>query len=532
MAGIKIVNLPALGRNLASTDLFELSLAGGTGSRKITGQEIINAIPSGLTVGTTTIANGAVGKLLFETTGNVLGETSLFNIDPSNGYLGVGTTTPYFPIDLKFNTLGFYSGPTYYAYLGLNNGSFYLTSYSDFVFGTSVVGNPLTIKQNGNVLINTGTDAGYKLDVNGTARVSGDLRISANIYISRSYAIETGAAFPSYSFNGNSGSGMFQAAANIIGFSTANTERMRIDATGNVGIGTTSPSYKLDVNGETRIQGTNLLFNAGAQIGIFHNSTYAGSSFSIIEQLSSQNIGGLIINSGSGESRFGSFRSGGGYFTTFYVNNAELIRLSTSNNVLIGTTTDAGYKLDVNGTARVKGTGTTSATTSLRVENSAGVNQFSVLDGDGICVNSNGDNAAINIQNGGNTRFTIRQNNAILSFRGEATSIGGFNFSNAILNNDPRNSSSLFTINTPTITLTSGTNTYRALTLNYTINTSGGTNEITGLRISPTLTNTTGTTHYAIYSTAGRVRLEGLPTSPAGLSAGDLYNNLGVLMIV
>jgi hypothetical protein len=203
-----------------------------------------------------------------------------------------------------------------------------------------------------------------------------------------------------------------------------------------------------------------------------------------------------------------------------------------TGNVLINTTTDAGFRLDVNGTARVKGTGTTSATTSLRVENSAGINQFSVLDGDGICINSNSDNAAINIQNGGSTRFTIRQNNAILSFRGEATSIGGFNFSNAILNNDPRNSSSLFTINTPTITLTSGTNTYRALTLNYTINTSGGTNEITGLRISPTLTNTTGTTHYAIYSTAGRVRFEGLPTSSAGLNAGEIWNDGGTIRIV
>jgi hypothetical protein len=36
----KIIDLPAVGRNMIGTDLFELSLVGGTGSKKITGAEI------------------------------------------------------------------------------------------------------------------------------------------------------------------------------------------------------------------------------------------------------------------------------------------------------------------------------------------------------------------------------------------------------------------------------------------------------------------------------------------------------------
>jgi hypothetical protein len=41
--------------------------------------------------------------------------------------------------------------------------------------------------------------------------------------------------------------GMFFPAADTIAFSTAGTEDMRIDSSGNVGIGTTSPGYKLDL---------------------------------------------------------------------------------------------------------------------------------------------------------------------------------------------------------------------------------------------------------------------------------------------
>jgi hypothetical protein len=53
-----------------------------------------------------------------------------------------------------------------------------------------------------------------------------------------------------------------------------------------------------------------------------------------------------------------------------WIGNSSTTSTWLAGNVLIGTTTDAGYKLDVNGTARVKGTGTTSATTAFLVQNS------------------------------------------------------------------------------------------------------------------------------------------------------------------
>jgi len=57
------------------------------------------------------------------------------------------------------------------------------------------------------------------------------------------------AALPAHTFSGETDMGMWRAGTDLLAFSTAATERMRIDATGNVGIGTTGPISKLEVQG-------------------------------------------------------------------------------------------------------------------------------------------------------------------------------------------------------------------------------------------------------------------------------------------
>jgi hypothetical protein len=166
----------------------------------------------------------------------------------------------------------------------------------------------------------------------------------------------------------------------------------------------------------------------------------------------------------------------------------------------------------VNGTARVTGVGATNATTAFTVRNSSGTNIFTAQDESGISLNSFTDSAGINFQNANSTRFQIRQGNATLNFSGTATSNGGFNFTNNVLNSDGRNKASLVSINAPTISFSSGTNNYRGINLDYTVHTSGGTNTVVGLRINPTLNSLTGTTHYAIQTTMGGVLINS--TSP------------------
>lgn len=80
-------------------------------------------------------------------------------------------------------------------------------------------------------------------------------------------------AAPGLSFASDPDTGIYRPGANLLAVVTAGAERARVDASGNVGIGTTSPGAKLDVNGGTlgSISGNELLtgrqvFGVGANV--------------------------------------------------------------------------------------------------------------------------------------------------------------------------------------------------------------------------------------------------------------------------
>ncbi|TSC57238.1 MAG: TonB-dependent receptor, partial [Candidatus Peregrinibacteria bacterium Greene0416_19] len=81
-----------------------------------------------------------------------------------------------------------------------------------------------------------------KLEVVGT--VSGSV-LSAGI---------GSAAAPGITFNNDSDTGLYWISANTLGFSTGGAERVRIDGSGNVGVGLASPSVRLHSSGSTIVQ--------------------------------------------------------------------------------------------------------------------------------------------------------------------------------------------------------------------------------------------------------------------------------------
>ena len=58
------------------------------------------------------------------------------------------------------------------------------------------------------------------------------------------------AAAPAFTFSADTNTGMYSGGTDILRFSTAGADRLTILANGNVGIGTTSPTQKLEVNGD------------------------------------------------------------------------------------------------------------------------------------------------------------------------------------------------------------------------------------------------------------------------------------------
>lgn len=178
---------------------------------------------------------------------------------------------------------------------------------------------PFIIDADGNVGLGTAAPA-QKLDVfNGVIRVGGSVQgqllgySSTNVYtMDLGVAVGTGAAGDVGFYNRTAGNAVF---------GTSNTERMRIDSSGNVGIGTNAPGYLLDVrsasNTTAHIMGT----TSGVRVGASADTPVAGAGY------------------------VGTYSN---HPAVFGANNAERFRISTSGNVGIGTSSP-GSLLTVNG---------------------------------------------------------------------------------------------------------------------------------------------------------------------------------------
>ena len=349
------------GSNLASTDLLEISelVSGSYVTKSITGQEIIDSIPvppSGITIGTTAITSGTVGRVLFEGTGNVVQESANLFFDVATSFFGVGTSTTAANTRMVINesftaqssiglrikgngsstniwkgrlvaggdTVAFLMGEyKSMAWLGGHNAA--LNAWAplyinpdggeDLYLGSrtlNVVTPIMTLRNaTGNVLINTTTDAGYKLDVNGTARVV--TKVVTPILEGAS----SGRVDLKYGF------GTSTPSSNILSVGYGGEPAILI------GSGTTQNSSMIQMNSTTqgflppRMTTTqkNAIATPSSGLELFDLTTLTPS----------------IYNG---------------------TNWQDVLVPNSNGNVLINTTTDAGFKLDVNGTARVVGQAT------------------------------------------------------------------------------------------------------------------------------------------------------------------------------
>ena len=133
-----------------------------------------------------------------------------------------------------------------YAFAGSPNTGLYSPGTSSLALSANGAA-AMTIQSNGFIGIGTPTP-NFPLDVTGDLHSSNFY--TGDAFITHTFGQATSATSPAFAFVYGGGTGMFQpsAGSNILGFTTNGNERLRIDATGNVAIGATSPLAILDVN--------------------------------------------------------------------------------------------------------------------------------------------------------------------------------------------------------------------------------------------------------------------------------------------
>lgn len=156
-----------------------------------------------------------------------------------------------------------------------------------------------------------------------------------------------------WSLNSNAVLQLGQSAntGGIIQFLSEGSEKARLAANGNLGIGTTTPAYKLDVAGGARVIGAPLLLgnNFAGEGGKLQFLNSDGTTVGWNIDIPSTNDALRIFSSANNcIMQIGQRGAGTGGNIQFFTEATEKVRLAANGNLGIGTTTPAA-KLEISG---------------------------------------------------------------------------------------------------------------------------------------------------------------------------------------
>jgi len=207
-------------------------------------------------------------------TGNITASNISASGTSSFGYVGIGTNAPIYKLDLQntsstarlgnaivgawpvnntfalfgHNNLDHATSATNYALIQWNDGTTYLNASSGKPINFRIANaDKMILDANGNVGIGT-TSPGALLAVNGDSFFASKITIKG----SAAGSLGNSSGLQLYQDTSTDTSYLYNFYAGAMVFGTNNVERMRILSGGNVGIGTTSPAFLLDVSGSSR----------------------------------------------------------------------------------------------------------------------------------------------------------------------------------------------------------------------------------------------------------------------------------------
>jgi hypothetical protein len=256
------------------------------------------------------------------------GDTTPFVIDAA-GNVGIGVSSPTHKLDCggEFRLRG--TGPSSEA------GKLHLYYVSDTNRAT------ITTGPSGEIIVETGASSpATRLTISstGTATFTGQI-LADDLTTSNSVV---------YGFDGDTNTGVGRGGADILTFVTNGSERVRVDASGNVGIGTTSAAGRLhayngaDATTAVLIGEVSGAFSNAADMSLRRGGTELG-------RVSADYFDGMnfLVTSGSGNAA------------------VQRMRINTGGELMIGYTTDqGGYLLQVN--SQIYATNATIATSDAR----------------------------------------------------------------------------------------------------------------------------------------------------------------------
>ena len=322
------------------------------------------------------------------------------------GNVGIGTTTPAGALSVssgasntRIQIISTNSTPN--AGFSLMNGgvsSWSLAAYStnmNFTFYNDILNaDALFItRATNNIGIGTTTDAGYKLDVNGTARVVTSILVGPS---STQGVVQTGVFRGTYFNDYNNNYTIFQVQSNgnasfyqglAIGTSSNAVASAQLEIVSTTK-GFLPPRTNLTSNISSPAQGLITYVTASATEGLYYyNSGSAIGWHKTLTNTGSQNISGSLLatdnigvqGSAIGVRLYGSNSNASpGYFQFLY--NSGASTGGYLNYTYNGQMTFADTNVSLGAKLGVRGQGTTSATTTFRVENLSTSASLIILD--------------------------------------------------------------------------------------------------------------------------------------------------------